>query len=344
MSAKIKDVARVAGVSVTSVSRVINGGEHISAKLEKKVRRAIEELNYSPSLIAKSLKRNKTNLIGVIIPDITSNFQASILSYIEDTAGKKGYNLLISNIVEDTDKVVKYLNIYQEMRVDGIILMHGKMNEDIRTFLERTTIPVVTQADLGIPLTSVHIDDYQGAYEATSYLVNNGHRRIAMITGDLRDISAGKHRLEGFLAACQHYQIEVDSSMIKYGDYKINTGYRLMNELLDEGSPVQAVFAASDEMAVGAINCLHDRGLSVPGDVSVIGFDGSQIADIIKPALTTIRQPIKQMGQVTVELLLDLIESVNDTIDAGKFKRVVLPHHLHVGSSCRKSDSDRERN
>ncbi|MFC4602027.1 LacI family DNA-binding transcriptional regulator [Cohnella hongkongensis] len=339
MSAKIKDVARAAGVSVTSVSRVINGGEHISEKLENKVRRAIEELNYSPSLIAKSLKRNKTNLLGVIIPDITSNFQATILSSIEDTAGKKGYNLLISNIVEDTDKVVKYLNIYHEMRVDGIILMHGKMNEEIRKFLERTSVPVVTQSDMGIPLTAVLINDYQGAYDAASYLINNGHRRIAMIAGDLRDISAGKHRLEGFLAACQHYGIEVGSSMIKYGDYKINTGYRLMNELLDEGSPVQAVFAASDEMAVGAINCLHDRGLSVPGDVSIIGFDGSQIADSIRPTLTTIRQPIEQIGKATVELLLELIESANDTIDARKFKKIFLQHQLHEGSSCRKLEN-----
>lgn len=336
MGVKIKDVARAAGVSVTSVSRVLNNGEHVSEKLEKKVRRAIEELNYSPSLIAKSLKRNKTNLIGVIIPDITSNFQATILSSIEETAGQKGYNLLVSNIVEDTDKVVKYLNVFQEMRVDGIVLMHEKLNDDIRHFLEKTQIPLMVHADLGMNLPTVMIDDYKAGYDATAYLISKGHQRIAMIAGDMRDLCAGRKRYEGYLAACEDHGITVDESIIRFGDYKLATGYRLMSELLEEaGGSFTSVFAASDDMAVGAITCIQDHQLQVPGDISVMGFDGSQIADVVRPRLTTIQQPVDKIGQMTIDLLLELIEQGDRSLNPEWSRTLVLEHELVEKGSCR---------
>ncbi|MFC3746545.1 LacI family DNA-binding transcriptional regulator [Paenibacillus sp. GCM10012306] len=336
MDVKIKDVARLAGVSVTSVSRVLNKGDHVSEKLEKKVRQAIEELNYSPSLIAKSLKRNKTNLIGVIIPDITSNFQATILSTIEEIAGRKGYNLLVCNIVEDTDKVVKYLNIFQEMRVDGIVLMHEKINEDIELFLEKTQIPLVVHFDLDMNLSKVFIDDFQAAYDATTYLIREGHRRIAMIAGDMRDLCAGRKRYEGYCAACEEHGIAVDSSIIRFGDYKLDTGYWLMNDLLtEEGGSFSAVFAASDDMAVGAINCIQDHQLHVPGDISIIGFDGSVIADVVRPKLTTIQQPVDQIGQVTIDLLMELIEQRESSQRPQTMKAIVLGHELVEKGSCR---------
>lgn len=336
MGVKIKDVARAAGVSVTSVSRVLNNGEHVSEKLEKKVRQAIEQLNYSPSLIAKSLKRNKTNLIGVIIPDITSNFQATILSSIEETAGSKGYNLLVSNIVEDTGKVVKYLNVFQEMRVDGIILMHEKLNEDIGLFLEKTEIPLVVHADLGLNLSTVMIDDFQAGYDATAYLIREGHRRIAMIAGDMRDLCAGRNRYEGYLAACKDHGIEADESINRFGDYKLASGYRLMDELLTEaGGSFTSVFAASDDMAVGAINCIQDHKLNVPGDISVIGFDGSQIADVVRPKLTTIQQPVDKIGQITMDLLLELIEQNDHSPRPQMMRTIVLRHELVEKDSCR---------
>ncbi|OPA80891.1 LacI family transcriptional regulator [Paenibacillus selenitireducens] len=336
MGVKIKDVARVAGVSVTSVSRVLNKGEHVSEKLEKKVLRAIEELNYSPSLIAKSLKRNKTNLIGVIIPDITSHFQATILSSIEETAGKKGYNLLVSNIVEDTEKVVKYLNVFQDMRVDGIVLMHAKMNDDIRHFLTKTQIPLVVHADLGMNLPTVIIDDYKAGYDATSYLIQEGHQRIAMIAGDMRDLSAGRKRYEGYLAACKDHGLTVDESIIRFGDYKLATGYKLMNELLTEaGGSFTSVFAASDDMAVGAMNCIQDHQLHIPGDISVMGFDGSQIADVVRPRLTTIKQPVDQIGQMTIDLLLNLIEQSAAPSSLQPMRKVILAHELIAKGSCR---------
>ncbi|GMX66664.1 LacI family DNA-binding transcriptional regulator [Paenibacillus elgii] len=336
MGVKIKDVARMAGVSVTSVSRVLNKGEHVSEKLEKKVRQAIEQLNYSPSLIAKSLKRNKTNLIGVIIPDITSSFQATILSNIEETLGRRGYNLLVSNIVEDTDKVVKYLNVFQEMRVDGIVLMHEKLNDHIRLFLQKNQIPLVVHAELGLNLPTVMIDDFKAAYDATAYLIRKGHRRIAMIAGDMRDLCAGRKRYEGYLAACKDYGIPVDESIIRFGDYKLASGYRLMGELLAEaGGSFTSVFAASDDMAVGAINCMADHQLRVPDDISVIGFDGNQMSDVIRPRLTTIQQPMDKIGQATVELLMELIEQNDHAQRSHLARTIVLEHELVEKASCR---------
>ncbi|MCU6710958.1 LacI family transcriptional regulator [Paenibacillus sp. J5C_2022] len=333
MDARIKDVARLAGVSVTSVSRVLNNSEHVSPKLERKVRDAINQLRYSPSFIAKSLKRSKTNLIGVIIPDVTSSYMAMVLSRIEELASGNGYNLLISNIVEDTDKVVKYLNVYEEMRVDGIVLMHGKANDDIRTFLERTSIPVVVHADMGVHVPAVYIDNFHAAYDATSYLIRKGHTRIAHIAGQISEVADARHRYEGFMAACADSAIAVDTGLIRFGDYKLRSGYDRMGELLDAASGTfTALFAASDDMAAGAINCMHDRGLAVPGDISVIGFDGTYIADVVRPRLTTIRQPIGEIGEKTMQLLLAFIEQRTD--EQLSTRRIVLKHELIEKDSC----------
>lgn len=333
MEVKIKDVARLAGVSVTSVSRVLNNSQHVSPKLEKKVREAIRQLDYSPSLIAKSLKSNKTNLIGVIVPDITSGYTAMMLSRIEEEASANGYHLLISNIVEDTDKVVKYLNVFHEMRVDGIVLMHGKVQPDILAFLEKTSIPVVSHADMSIAIPTILIDDFKAAYDATCYLIGQGHRSIAHIAGPAEDVADARKRYEGFLAACMDYCIPVSDSLIRFGDYKLKSGYDKMSELLNEAEGTfTALFAASDEMAAGAINCMHDRGIAVPREISVIGFDGTDIGELVRPRLTTIRQPIEEIGKMTMQVLLAWMEQRTEhQLTTGK---IVLEHVLVQRDSC----------
>lgn len=338
MDTQIKDVARAAGVSATSVSRVLNNSPHVSEKLEKKVRQAIEQLNYTPSMIAKSLKRNKTNLIGVIIADITSSYQASVLSGIEEECARRGYHLLVSNIKENTKKVMDYLQVFQEMRVDGILLMHGKMNEEIQSFIKRTNIPIIAQADAGFDLPVVTIDNVRAAYDATEYLIRKGHRRIAMLAGDMQDISEGQHRYQGYAAACEHYGIAIEHSLIRYGDYKLDTGYRLMEELFQnrENHSFTAVFAVSDDMAVGAMNRIHDRGLRVPDDISVISIDGGPMSDIVRPRLTAIRQPIDQMTQTVLDLLFERIEPEkyrSESPPSGWVNRI--PHDLIEKESCK---------
>ena len=200
MAPKIKDVAKKAGVSVTTVSRVLNGEKYVKDDLKAKVKRVIDELGYTPSHIARSLVRKKTNLIGVIVPDITSSFYSTILSTIEKTASLNDYNLMVCNIIEDTDKELKYLQVFKQMRVDGIIIMHEKISDEIRELIKKLDIPFlfssVKPADH--KFVSVIIDDYAAAYDATRYLIGLGHERIGFIGGDMRDVTSGQNRYIGY--------------------------------------------------------------------------------------------------------------------------------------------------
>lgn len=332
MQPKIKDVARMAGVSVTTVSRVLNGEKYVKDDLKHKVNLAIEELGYSPSHIARSLVRNKTNLIGVIIPDITSSFYSTILSSIEEAASEKNYTLLVCNISEDIEKEYKYLAVFQEMRVEGIIIMHEKINAEIRGLIHRMNIPVIFSSvkPMDQPFASVIVDDYQAAYDATAYLIGLGHEAIGFIGGDMRDVTSGQNRYSGYRSALTDKGIRIVEEHIRFGDYKVQSGYEQMKALLATDRPPTAVFAVSDDMAVGAMNCIRDNDLSVPADISVVGFDGSQLTEITRPTLTSMEQPIHDMGKVTVRTLLHQVES-GEAPDGD----IILDHRLVARDSCR---------
>lgn len=333
MAPKIKDVAKKAGVSVTTVSRVLNGEKYVKDDLKAKVKRAIDELGYAPSHIARSLVRKKTNLIGVIVPDLTSSFYSTILSSIEETASLNDYNLLVCNIIEDTDKELKYLNVFKEMRVDGIIIMHEKLSEDIRSFINKLDIPVIFSSvrPLDHKFVSVIIDDYEAAYDATRYLIELGHERIAFIGGDMRDITSGQNRYVGYRNALKDQRVRIVNDYIRFGDYKTQSGYNLMKELLACEPRPTALFAVSDDMAVGAMNCIHDHQLKVPDDISIIGFDGSQLTELVRPRLSSMEQPIQDMGKITVDTLIELI---SDPTFSPR-EDLILGHKLVVRDSCK---------
>ena len=263
MQIKIKDVAKRAGVSVTTVSRVINGEKYVKDDLKEKVNRVIEELGYAPSQIARSLVRKKTNLIGVIVPDLTSSFYSTILSSIEEVASANDFNLLVCNISEDIDKELKYLNVFQEMRVMGIIIMHEKINEPIRSLIHKINIPVIFSSvkPADQKFISVIVDDYKAAYDATQYLIELGHESIGFIGGDMRDITSGQNRYSGYRNAMTESGKKLVYEHIRFGDYKVKSGYEQMKELLRTKTPPTAVFAVSDDMAVGAMNCISDHNL-----------------------------------------------------------------------------------
>lgn len=332
MAPKIKDVAKQAGVSVTTVSRVLNGEKYVKDDLKIRVQRAIDELGYTPSHIARSLVRKKTNLIGVIVPDVTSSFYSTILSTIEKTASLNGYNLLVCNIIEDTDKELKYLQVFQQMRVDGIIIMHEKLNDEIRDLINKMSIPIIFSSvkPADQKFISVIIDDYAAAYDATKHLIELGHERIGYIGGDMRDITSGQNRYSGYIRALADHGIALPEAHIRFGDYKTQSGYEMMKEILAQKPHPTAVFAVSDDMAVGAMNCIHDHGLKVPEHMSVIGFDGSQLTEQVRPRLTSMEQPILEMGKVTVDKLLELIEEK----EGGPAEDVILQHMLVSRDSC----------
>jgi LacI family transcriptional regulator len=339
MAPKIKDVAKKAGVSVTTVSRVLNGEKYVKDDLKAKVKRVIDELGYAPSHIARSLVRKKTNLIGVIVPDLTSSFYSTILSSIEETASLNDYNLLVCNIIEDTDKELKYLNVFKEMRVDGIIIMHEKLSDDIRSFINKLDIPVIFSSVRPVDhkFVSVIIDDYEAAYDATRYLIELGHERIAFIGGDMRDITSGQNRYVGYRNALKDNRVKIVNDYIRFGDYKTHSGFNLMKELLACEPRPTALFAVSDDMAVGAMNCIHDHQLKVPDDISIIGFDGSQLTELVRPRLSSMEQPIQDMGKITVDTLIELI---SDPTFSPR-EDLILGHKLVVRDSCRAYQTER---
>jgi len=336
MAVKIKDVAEKAGVSVTTVSRFLNGGKHVSQESKVAIQSAIDELQYSPSYIARSLVLQKTNLIGVIVPDLSSSFFSTILCSIEQTASLNNYSLMVCNIAEDTGKELKYLDLFNQMRVDGIIVMHEKTNDKIRKFINSIKVPVIfcSCKCLNINAASIGINDFKAAYEATEYLINLGHSKIAFIGGDMIDISSGQNRHKGYKKAMDNNKILIINDYIKFGNYKMKSGYNLMKEVLDGNTIPTAVFAASDDMAIGALNCITDFNLKVPDDISLVGFDGSALTDIVRPRLTTIQQPIAEMGELAVNMLVNQKNSANSKLD-----ELILKHKLIERESCKKCDS-----
>jgi LacI family transcriptional regulator len=336
ISVKISDVAEKAGVSVSTVSRVLNGGKFVRKEIYDQVQDAIRELGYTPSLIARSLVLQKTNLIGVIVPDITSSFCSTILRGIGECSDQYGYNIIMCNIEDKVGHELKYFDIFDRMRVDGIILMHDRINDDLQRFLKTHDIPIVLcSASLpGFNYPAVNIDDYRAAYDAVNYLISQNHKRIAMISGIQDDVGAGVKRYVGFIDAMKNAGLEVRREYIKRGNYKIGDGYRQMEELLSCDELPTAVFAVSDDMAVGAMNCVIDHGMSVPGDISIIGFDDSEIASSVRPALTTIHQPIREIGIMSVELLLKKINHEQIPISS-----IILDHQLVLRGSCRKIEA-----
>jgi len=333
MPVKIKDVAKKAGVSVTSVSRVLNGGKYVRDEIRERVLKTVEEMGYTPSSIARSLVLRKTNMIGVIIPDLTSSFHSTILSSIEEVASRNSYSILVSNIAEDIEKEKMYLNDFKQMRVSGIIVMHEKVNPEIIQIFNTMEMPIVFSSvkPKGVNnFTSIVINNTKASYDATKYLIDLGHRQIAFIGGDMNDITSGQERYNGFMSAMEDNGIKVEENFVKFGDYKVNDGYAKMNEILKKKPYPTAVFAASDDMAVGAMNAIFDHGLRVPDDISVMGFDGSNFTEFIRPKLTSMEQPIRELGKLSVELLIRQINNQDRFLD-----EVIVSHKLVVRDSCR---------
>lgn len=297
------------------------------------MQKVIDEKGYTPSAIARSLVLKRTNLIGVMVPDITNSFSSTIISSIEEFANQNNFNIMIFNIAENPKKELKYLKIIKEMRLDGVIIANEKITDSIQNTLYDLDIPIVfvTVKPDDIMFTTITVDNYQAAYDATSYLINMGHRKIAFIGGDLQDTTTGKARYDGFKKALEERSLPISEDFVKFGNYKMKDGYEKMSEIIKCDPLPTAVFTASDDMAVGALNCILDGGLKVPDDISIIGFDDSKITTIVRPTLTTVRQPIREMGVLSVKTLINQINEEETLVN-----QIVVKHELIERESCKK--------
>ena len=309
MNPTIKDVAELVGVHPSTVSRVINDDSRISEKTREKVFLIIKKLGYTPNAIARGLKTKRTYTLGMIIPDITNPFFAEIARGVEDAANKNDFNIILCNTDDRLKKERTYLEILRGKRVDGLILGTAHIKDKSILELEKNNFPyiLVSRNIEGLDKNCVIVDDEAGGIMAAEYLIKLGHRRIAHITGPLKTRSA-LNRLKGYKLTLKKHEIEYEDELVGEGDFRIKGGYQVMKRFLKLNEPPTAIFAANDLLALGAMQAIQKKNFHIPEDFSVIGFNDIELASFVYPALTTIRQPMLEMGALAVKMLLRIIE------------------------------------
>jgi LacI family transcriptional regulator len=321
----IYDVAREAGVSMATVSRVVNNNPNVKPQTRKKVFEAIDRLGYRPNAVARGLASKKTTTVGVVIPDISNSIFAEVARGIEDIANMYHYNIILCNADKKKDKEIRVINTLLEKQVDGLVFMGGAVTDEHIQAFKTANVPIVLCAttDENGQIPSVDIDHEAAAYDAVQALIHQGHKRIAMISGTLQDPANGYARFQGYKRALETAGIPYEEELVRIGNYRYESGAEAMKYFLELPSQPTAVFAATDEMAIGAIHCIQDSGLKVPANISVISVDSSRMASMVRPQLTAVAQPMYDIGAVSMRLLTKLMKK--ETVDHAK---VVLPHEI----------------
>lgn len=305
IAATIKDVAKHAGLSIATISKYINGGNVLDGN-KVLIESAIKELDFKVNEIARGLKTNKTMTIGVLIPDLKNIFFTTIVSKIEDILQQSGYSTIICDYKQNVDLEKERLDFLINKMVDGIITVpYGNSPEDIDDIVTRINIPVVIvdRAIKEVSCDTILVDNLNASYNAVEQLIIKGHKRIGIICGP-DDISTAVERLKGYVRVFEDYSMEMDDSLIKKGDYELESGYCLLNELLDSENPPTAVFVTNYDMTLGAIIAINERNIKMPEELSFIGFDNLQMARIVKPTLSIVVQPMEQIGEAAATILL----------------------------------------
>lgn len=312
MAYTIKDVARKANVSIATVSRILNGQRGYSAKTKEKVLQVIEELGYHPNAVARGLINKRTHTIGVLFPSLSGSLVTDLLKGIEKAASVQGSSVIVCHTESDQEKTLKYLQLLSEKRVDGIIFTSEVLQEEYYQFIKKINVPIVllaTKSD-SYPVPYVKVDDCDAAYSATEYLIQKGHKSIGMISGPKEDVIAGQPRIDGFKKAMKDNQIPFDAENISVTHgFDFVEGVSGLKTLLKQKPEITAVFAASDEIALGAISTAYQLGIKVPDELSIIGYDNSNLANMSIPPLTTVAQHFVEMGEAAGKMLLELFEN-----------------------------------
>lgn len=342
--ATINDVAEKAGVSITTVSHVINETRYVSEELTERVYQAMRELNYRPNTLARSLRSGRTKTIGLLIPDISNLFFAEISRRIEDKGFEHEYSVILCNTDDNSKKEELYINVLLEKQVDGIIFISaGEVEKNLKKPQDFGIPTVIADRDIQDAKSDVVLlDNLKGGYDATRYLISLNHKRIGCISGP-SPVTPSAQRVEGYKKALKEAGIEVDGSLIQTGDFRYEGGEVAMRNFLDLASPPTAVFACNDMMALGAMRAIKDRGLLIPDDVSLVGFDNIPISRSVFPDLTTFAQPIKEMADVIVDLLVNRISQKKkhktDEQEMEEYKRIVLEATIIERGTCKVLES-----
>lgn len=328
--ASIKDVAKLAGVSTATVSRVLNNNPNVSNKNRALILNAINELNYRRDRVARSLRVNKSLIIGLIISDIENPFFTSVVRGVEDIAHENGYSVLLCNSDESIEKERLYLDVLLAEKVTGIIISPTSDldNSDYRAVQELIPMVAMDRRMLDLKLDTVIVNNIQGAYEATKHLIKLGHQRIGFIGGSHHNTTS-KEREEGYIRALVEAEIAIDPQLIKSTNFKMDGGYNASKELLSMKNPPTAIFMGNNLSTLGALNYIHEQEKKIPNDIAVIGFDDMPWAPSLDPPLTVVSQPAYQLGHTAAKVLIDRINNKDN-----EYQEVILECNLLVRVSC----------
>ena len=306
----MREVAENAGVSIATVSHVINGTRFVSPEVRKRVKNVMQELGYRPNSLARSLRIGETKTIGMIVPDVSNQFFADISRQIENISFQQDYSVILCNTDNNIEKQLSYISTLLTKQVDGVVFISAGESPEHLEQLSFSQVPVVVvDRDAALAYADVVLlDNKDAGYKAARHLAELGHQQIACISGP-NDLAPSMLRVEGFKKALADAGLPCKKEYMVMGDFLFSGGEKSMNTLLNQNPIPSAVFALNDMMAIGAITAIRKAGLRVPEDISVVGFDDIEMASAVSPTLTTISQPIKQMAQIAAELLIKKIKS-----------------------------------
>lgn len=307
MTKSIKDVAETAGVSTATVSHVINGTRFVSEETRAKVLKAMNQLNYHPNLVARSLRSQKSNIIGLLLPNISNFYFTSIALGIENVLRKNGYNLILSNSNENLENEKEQVKVFNAQLIDGMIIAstageHSYLYKDLTcnypvVFIDRK--PKNYKADY------VVLDNVKSTYDAISILIEKGHKRVGIITGFNRS-STTEERIKGYKKAFADHGMDIDDSLIRMGDFTFESGYQIASELV-EHSKASALFVVNSIMTIGSLIYLNEKGIKIPEQIAIVGCDDHKWSRVTNPPLSVVAQPAYELGETAASLLLQRI-------------------------------------
>ncbi|HEV8082532.1 MAG TPA: LacI family DNA-binding transcriptional regulator [Chitinophagaceae bacterium] len=332
----IKDIAKKLSLSTSTVSRALRDSYEISSETKQMVLDCAEKLNYHPNPIAKSLRDRKSGSIGVIVCEIANSFFSQVINGIESIAYERGYNIIISQSHESYEREVINSKYLASRSVDGMLISLSTETNDLNhlEFLHNKGLPLVffDRVTNAIPTYQVTVNNYKGAYAATDHLIKNGFKSIATLTNSAY-LSITHERLRGYKAALEANDIPVKDSYIRhcfYGGMIFSEIEDALDQLLELKEKPDAIFATSDKLTTGCLKYLNNKGISVPAEIAIVGFSNSELAELVRPSLTVVRQPAFEIGKCAIELLLSLIESKRKITT---FDKIILEPELLIRES-----------
>jgi len=327
MKITIKEIAKEAGVSIATVSMILNNKDKsITDATRIRVMSIVKKYNYVPNAMAGSLVTQRTRIVGLILPDITNPFFPGIARGAEDKANESDYSLIFCNTDDRLEVEEKYIESLTKKMADGIIIAHSSNSVKMSEILERCKVPVILidrDFNSDNTLGKVLVNNLEGAYKAVEYILSKGYKKIAYLSGSLKTQTA-LDRFSGYKNALSDNGIVYNERIVKFGEYKTDWGKDGVNKLLSEREDFDAIFCGNDLIAIGAIKELKEKGLNIPHDVGVMGFDDIYMAGLIEPSLTTVRQPNYNMGYKAMELLLEILDKNGKAPCSNVIKSITL--------------------